>query len=58
MLAAKEKPEEVKVKEHAATIKDPIAKHFFMAKEQQRLEQNREAFKPVTVPTWQSRLQQ
>lgn len=52
-LATAPKPEEEKVREHAATIKDPVAKHFYVAHEQRRLEQLREGFKPTVVPTWQ-----
>lgn len=56
-LSATAMPEEERVKEHAAKIADPIAKHFYMVKEQERLSKLREGFKPNVVPSWQARLQ-
>lgn len=55
-LATAEKPEEERVKEHAATITDPVAKHFYMVHEQKRLAQLREGFTPEIIPTWEAEL--
>ena len=47
------KPDEVIMAEHAATIADPIARHFYVRKRSLEIEDTTEAFQPNTVNAWE-----
>lgn len=55
MLNPKGKPAEIAMREHAMTIEDKVARHFYVAKQTRAIEQDTEAFKPKVLPPWMSR---
>jgi hypothetical protein len=57
LLHPKAKPAEVEMREKAALIEDPIAKHFYVVKEQARIAEKTHGFKPNVIPSWQRELQ-
>ena len=48
------KPDEVLMREHAATIQDPVARHFYVRKRSQEIEDTTEAFQPNRVNPWEA----
>lgn len=56
MLGASRKPEEEAVREYAATIEDPLAKFFYLKKQNDRLNQSKQTKVQRSIPTWQKNL--
>jgi phage terminase large subunit len=48
-------PALIKLREEAARIEDPIARHFFVAKRQSSIEEEGAPFRAKTIPTWQQK---
>lgn len=56
MLGAARKPAEVLMEEHAASIEDPMARFLYRFKERDRIEKAGQIHKPVSIPSWQARI--
>lgn len=56
LLHPKAKPPEVEIAEQASKIQDPIAKHFFVVRATQQMEERNTGHKPVVIPSWQREL--
>ena len=55
MLRDRKKPEELTIEEHAKSIEDPVARHFYRLKMQHEKEKQRVTFLQKEVPVWQGK---